>query len=427
MTDSPSIHASPAVPRPGYKLTKLGWIPEEWEVKRLDQVAEIQTGIQKGAKKTGKTIQLPYLRVANVQDGYLDLREIKTIDVPAEKAERYSLQVGDVLMTEGGDFDKLGRGTIWKGEIPKCVHQNHIFAVRPDPNQVLPYYLASYSGSPRGKQYFIASSKQSTNLASINSTQLKAFPLPLPPLAEQRKIAAILSTWDRAIGQTEALLAQLRQRNRGLAQQLLTGERRVAGFEGAWKEVRLGEVFSERKETGFEGLPLVSITGDRGVIWRDELDKKDSSSEDKSKYLRICPGDIGYNTMRMWQGRSAVSDREGIVSPAYTVLTPTDRVDADFMGRLFQHPRMIHNFFRYSQGLVNDTLNCKYPHFAKVQTRIPPLPEQQAIARILQAADAEVAAQEARLTALREQKRGLMQGLLTGAVRVGVELISSLL
>lgn len=420
MTDTAPTHTDPNAHRPGYRLTKLGWLPEEWEVRKLSQIAEVQTGVQKGAKKNGESVRLPYLRVANVQDGYLDLSEVKTIEVPEDKVERYSLKKGDVLMTEGGDFDKLGRGTIWRGEIPQCLHQNHVFAVRPDPSVVLPYYLASYSGSPKGKQYFIASSKQSTNLASINSTQLKAFPLPLPPLAEQRQIAAVLSTWDRAIAQTQALLVQLRLRNRGLAQRLLTGEMRVKGFEGDWEEVRLGEVFSERKETGFEDLPLVSITGDRGVIWRDELDKKDSSSEDKSKYRRICPGDIGYNTMRMWQGRSAVSDRKGIVSPAYTVVTPTDRADVAFMGMLFKHPRMIHNFFRYSQGLVNDTLNCKYPNFAKVQTSIPPLPEQQAIARVLQAADAEVTAQAARLSVLQEQKRGLMQGLLTGRVRVKV-------
>jgi type I restriction enzyme S subunit len=252
MTDTTPTYTEPNAQRPGYRLTKLGWIPEEWEVRKLSQIAEVQTGIQKGAKQNGKSIRLPYLRVANVQDGYLDLNEVKTIEVPQDKVDRYSLRVGDVLMTEGGDFDKLGRGTIWQGELAPCVHQNHVFAVRPDSEVILPYYLASYSGSPRGKQYFIASSKQSTNLASINSTQLKAFPIPLPPLPEQRKIAAILGTWDRAIGQTEALLAQLRLRNRGLAQQLLTGARRVKGFEGAWEEVRLGDIAERVKRKNEE-------------------------------------------------------------------------------------------------------------------------------------------------------------------------------
>ncbi|MCB9333820.1 MAG: restriction endonuclease subunit S [Lewinellaceae bacterium] len=111
-------------------------IPEDWEVKKLEEVASIQTGIQKGAKKNGETIRLPYLRVANVQEDSLNLVEIKEIDVPIEKVERYLLKRGDVLMTEGGDFDKLGRGTIWNNEIKRCVHQNHIFVVRPDPRRL---------------------------------------------------------------------------------------------------------------------------------------------------------------------------------------------------------------------------------------------------------------------------------------------------
>jgi len=115
-----------------------------------------------------------------VQDGYLNLTEMKTVRVLKDEAHRFLLQPGDVLMTEGGDFDKLGRGTVWTGQISPCLHQNHIFRVRTNSHYLYPEYLALVSRSSYGKHFFLLSSKQSTNLASINSTQLKAFPIPCP-------------------------------------------------------------------------------------------------------------------------------------------------------------------------------------------------------------------------------------------------------
>ena len=206
-------------------------IPTGWLVKHLSEVARVQTGIAVGKVDLVDPVRLPYLRVANVQDGYFDLREIKTIEVQEHEVARYSLQKGDVLFTEGGDFDKLGRGAVWNCEIPNCVHQNHVFAVRVDPAKVLPSYLAMYASSFHGRTYFLSCSKQTTNLASINSTQLKEMPLPLPPLSEQQKIAAILSAWDRAIELTEKLIAAQQKRKAALMQTLLTG---TACCRGSW-------------------------------------------------------------------------------------------------------------------------------------------------------------------------------------------------
>ena len=141
---------------------------ESWEKHLLSTVSSLQTGLMKGKKYTGKTVELPYLRVANVQDGFLRLDEIKKIDVEENAISRYSLAVGDVLFTEGGDFDKLGRGTVWEGQIKNCLHQNHIFVVRPNPEVLNPYFLSYQAGSRYGKAYFLSCSKQTTNLASIN-------------------------------------------------------------------------------------------------------------------------------------------------------------------------------------------------------------------------------------------------------------------
>jgi type I restriction enzyme S subunit len=166
---------------------------QKWPFEHLEENAEIASGVAKGQKYgDSKTLEVPYLRVANVQDGYLDLAEIKTIRVPPEDVEALRLQPGDVVMTEGGDFDKLGRGAIWPGGITDCIHQNHIFRVRLNQSALMPRFFAAFLRSGFAKSYFLRCSKQTTNLASINMTQLRATPTPLPPLPLQQKFADLV-------------------------------------------------------------------------------------------------------------------------------------------------------------------------------------------------------------------------------------------
>jgi type I restriction enzyme S subunit len=179
----------PGVPMRDSGVEWLGTIPAHWHVKKLKAVAHLQTGITLGKRyEAGQLIARPYLRVANVQDGFLDLHDIAEIELPRDEAQQYELRPGDVLLTEGGDFDKLGRGFVWEGQIAGCLHQNHIFAVRPIQEEIAPYFLAAVMSSGYGRAYFTATSVQSTNLASTNSTKLKSLPLSVPPRTEQEAI-----------------------------------------------------------------------------------------------------------------------------------------------------------------------------------------------------------------------------------------------
>lgn len=173
--------------------TQFGPVPGHWRIKSLDACATVQTGIAKGRKfKPDEVpVEVPYLRVANVQDGYLDLSEIKTIEVRENDLDRYALLPGDVLLTEGGDLDKLGRGYIWEGQIDPCIHQNHVFAVRPDPGKLLPEFLALQAHSPYGRAYFLSVAHKTTNLACINTAKLKRYPALLPSIEEQREVCSI--------------------------------------------------------------------------------------------------------------------------------------------------------------------------------------------------------------------------------------------
>ncbi|MCK6545748.1 restriction endonuclease subunit S [Myxococcota bacterium] len=209
-----------------FKATRVGALPEAWDLRSLAEVAVVQTGIAKG-KDVDDGVQLPYLRVANVQDGYVDLTEVKTIEVARDAVERYRLKKGDVLFTEGGDADKLGRGCVWQGQIGVCVHQNHVFAVRVDATRLLPEFLAAWAASDGGKSYFLSCAKQTTNLASINSTQLKNLPVPIPPIEEQREIVAAIESVAERQRTEDRYLAALRECKAALSSVLLTGELRV--------------------------------------------------------------------------------------------------------------------------------------------------------------------------------------------------------
>ena len=169
----------------------LGEIPAHWGLQRLKQLAEVRGGLTLGKQYSEVLLQFPYLRVANVQDGYLNLDDVLTIDVPASEAASNLLAYGDVLMNEGGDIDKLGRGCVWRDEVVPCLHQNHVFAVRP--HSVDADWLALWTSTLQAKRYFESRAKRSTNLASISGWNVKELPIPLPAIAEQLAIQQFLA------------------------------------------------------------------------------------------------------------------------------------------------------------------------------------------------------------------------------------------
>ena len=164
-------------------------LPQGWVWASLDMLGEIASGVAKGTKRDASVVvrEVPYLRVANVQRGYLDLAEVKTILATERDIAELTLHAGDVLFNEGGDRDKLGRGWVWREEVANCIHQNHVFRMRPVLPEVLPE-LVSHHGNTFGKQWFQSAGKQTTNLASINMGMLREFPVPLAPAAEQKAI-----------------------------------------------------------------------------------------------------------------------------------------------------------------------------------------------------------------------------------------------
>ena len=392
-------------------------IPSDWEVKELWEIGELKNGINKEKEDFGFGFPMVNLMdVFGINKVYKDNFQLGLVNATERDIKEYSLQKGDVLFIRSSvKPEGVGLTTVICDDLENTTYSGFIIRFRD--NGCLDLEYKAHCFFEEGFRRRLLNKSTISANTNINQGALNSLTIPLPPLPEQKAIAQVLSTSDAAIQRTEKLIAQKELRKKWLMQQLLTGKKRLKGFEGEWKEMHLSEMFTERNETKYFDLPLLSI-GQNGVYPQDESIKKDTSNDDKSKYKRICPGDIGYNTMRMWQGRSALSDLEGIVSPAYTVVTPKKNADSLFFSYLFKMPKMTNLFWRNSQGLVDDTLNCKFKDFSIVKVVLPTTKEEQtAIAQVLQAADKEISLLKAKAEKLRELKKGLMQVLLTGKIR----------
>ncbi len=211
------------------ETTDLPALPEGWVWASLDMLGEIVSGVAKGTKRDPEIAvrEVPYLRVANVQRGYLDLKEVKTILATERDIEELALRNGDVLFNEGGDRDKLGRGWVWRDEVANCIHQNHVFRMRPYLPEIVPE-LVSHHGNTFGKTWFQTAGKQTTNLASINMAILRGFPVPLAPTAEQEVIlstlVAQLETLDGQVKATELGLKQTEAQRKNLLKAAFSGQ-----------------------------------------------------------------------------------------------------------------------------------------------------------------------------------------------------------
>ena len=186
---------------------------------------------------------------------------------------------------------------------------------------------------------------------------------------------------------------------------------RFPGFDEPYRKCRIGDIYAERSQRGAGDMELLSVTMNDGVMPRSEIEGKDNSSEDKSNYKVVCKGDMVYNSMRMWQGANGVSNYDGIVSPAYTVLMPTEEIDKQYFAALFKTSNLINEFRKNSQGLTSDTWNLKYPQIRPIRLYIPSLQEQNKISSFIGTLEERIGKQRQLVDALKKYKRGLSDEL----------------
>ena len=395
----------------GYKQTGQNIIPQGWKKLSFEQVAMVRSGLV--SPKTEPYSSMLYIGPENIEKDTGRIQNVRFATELGLISGKFYFDAFSIVYSKirpnlnkvcVPDFEGICSADCYSIKVRENIDRNYLFALMLSHQ----FYKRAVACSMR------------TGMPKINQDDLNTICLVFPDnLEEQQKISAILTTQDKVIELKEKRLAEKQRQKKYFMQQLLTSKRRLLGFSGEWKTERLGKLFLERKETNCEGLEMLAITGTQGIIPRKELDLKDNSSNDKSKYLRVCVGDIGYNTMRMWQGVSAYSNYDGIVSPAYTILKPNPSINAKYFAYLFKMPEIIFLFYRFSQGLVDDTRSLKYENFKKIKVFYPPdIKEQTAIVEVLSTADREIDLLRQNIEQEKQKKKALMQLLLTGIVRV---------
>lgn len=233
ITETVTKGLNPDVPMKDSGIEWIGTVPSAWRIGQLKYFATARSGITLGKKypKDAELIEVPYLRVANVQGEFVDLTDVARIQVLPVEAEKYQLHRGELLMTEGGDRDKLGRGCVWNGEIEPCLHQNHVYAVTTDPQHLSVHFLDYMTTSAVARNYFDYTAKKTTNLASTNATTILQFRFPLPPAEEQLAIVQhlnqICQRIDNVIAQHSAIIDKLTEYKKSLIYEVVTGKREI--------------------------------------------------------------------------------------------------------------------------------------------------------------------------------------------------------
>lgn len=392
-----------------------------WPEVPLNQIiCELEAGVSVNGLDQPVTEErdIGVLKVSCVSQGRFRSHENKKVIPEDVSRVAVSPKAGDIVISRANTFDLVGASGYVTEDYPNLFLSDKLWRVRlADPNTDSARWLIAVLNSARlRREFYRRATGTSGSMKNIGKESLLAIRVPRPPRDAQREFGSLMEQLDRFLQQIERLSDVKRTLKRGLMQQLLTGKRRFPEFKALpWNEVFLGDVFKERRENNRPDLRLLSVTSDRGLIPREELDKRDTSNPDKSKYKRVAVGDIAYNTMRMWQGVSALSSMDGIVSPAYTVVIPKDQIHGRFAKHLFKFPPVVNLFHRRSQGLVDDTLNLKFDRFAKIKLTIPSSTvEQTRIASVLDMCDSEIELLEALRMRFEQRKNALFSRLLSG-------------
>ncbi len=362
----------------------------------------------------------PVVGMRQLNGGFVSLDGLSCVEDALQDWSKLELKAGDLLFNRTNSPDLVGKVGIVR-EDSSAVFASYLERLSPNRGLVDPYFLNYWLNGPVARRAIRRMATRGVSQANINPTVLtRQCPVLVPSLPEQERIARILLSWDEAIELTSRMRERQREALTAFATELFGPVHHARQRPADWSEYRLGELFHERLQFGAEVDPLLSVSQTAGVVLQSSGGRRDTSPRDKGRYKLALPGDLAYNTMRMWQGAVGLVPQRGLVSPAYTVLTPrTELVVPAYAAQLFKSKRMMFDFERYSQGLTSDTWSLKYPSFARIPVSLPPLHEQEVVAAQLADMNRSMELLDRQKAALVDQKRGLMQKLFTRELRVG--------
>ena len=414
-------------PQKGYKNTAIGVIPLDWEIKRLGQIGELKNGINKDKDQFG--FGFPLINLNDVFEINTDHdKNFSLVNSNEKERENYSLDKGDVLFVRSSvKATGVGLTCVILNDIKDAVYSGFIIRFR-DSNYLDLNYKVHCFYEQGFRNRLLAKSTISANI-NINQVALNSLQLPVPPLPEQQKIAEILSTWDEAITITKKCVKKITKRNKGLAQQLLTSKKRLNGFNEKWGTINLGKI-ATRVTTKNEELDdtVVTISAQRGFVLQEDFFNKRVASDTLSGYYLIKKGQFAYNKSYsngypMGAFKRLNDFEKAVVTTLYICFEFKENICSDYMVHFFENGFMINNLMKVAKegGRAHGLLNIGLEDFMNLELTIPSYKEQTAISQVLETANQELKSYQAKLETLQLQKKGLMQQLLTGKIRVNVK------
>jgi type I restriction enzyme, S subunit len=403
--------------------------PSEWKTYSFEQLFDFEGGLSVSRDKLSDEgiCYLHYGDIHKTTDNYVDVqKDYHRIPKYNEKLEnineKYLLKDGDIVFADASeDYEGIGKAVVIlnKENIP-FISGLHTIVAKDKTDLIFRDYKRFFLSdwNIRRQMMFYATG---ISVLGISKTSIKKVIVSLPSKSEQEKIASILSTWDKAIELKEKLIEQKKELKKGLMQKLLTGKVRLPGFEGEWKKIRLGSVIEECTEKTTVNNQYPVLTSSRkGIFLQEEYFSKQVASEDNIGYKVVRKGDFTYRTMSD-DGNFVFNQLEeyevGIVSPAYAVFKATN-INPLFLKSILNSYDFKKNILKNVQG--GTRLSYKYSDLKNTVVKVPPKEEQEAIAEVIFNMENNLNLLEQELEALKQQKKGLMQLLLTGKVRVKV-------
>ncbi|CAC8413576.1 type I restriction modification DNA specificity domain-containing protein [Staphylococcus aureus] len=387
----------------------------EWEEKEVGELLEFKNGLNKGKEYFGSGSS-----IVNFKDVFNN-RSLNTnnltgkVNVNSKELKNYSVEKGDVFFTRTSEvIGEIGYPSVILNDPENTVFSGFVLRGRPKSgidlinNNFKRYVFFTNSF----RKEMITKSSMTTRALTSGSAINKMKVIYPVSAKEQRKIGDFFSKLDRQIELEEQKLELLQQQKKGYMQKIFSQELRFKDENSEdyphWENSKIEKYLKERNERSDKGQ-MLSVTINSGIIKFSELDRKDNSSKDKSNYKVVRKNDIAYNSMRMWQGASGRSNYNGIVSPAYTVLYPTQNTSSLFIGYKFKTHRMIHKFKINSQGLTSDTWNLKYKQLKNINIDIPVLEEQEKIGDFFKKMDILISKQKIKIEILEKEKQSFLQ------------------
>ncbi len=426
---------------PEYKDSGVEWlgqVPGHWVVTSLKRGFCVTLGKMLQPDSTGPDdALLPYLRAANIQWDGVDSTDIKQMWLSKRDQSQLRLEPGDLLVSEGGD---VGRSCMWASELELCYFQNSVNRVRArdgHSNRYLYYWMSTV----KDKGYIDVICNKST-IAHFTAEKVAAAPVPLPTPAEQTQIAAFLdhetAKIDALVAEQSRLMELLKEKRQAVISHAVTkglnpdAPMKPSGIEWLgdvpehWDVTRMANIFREIAESGNDDLPILSVSIHHGVSDKEmddeELDRKVTRSDDRSKYKRVATGDLVYNMMRAWQGGFGTVRVDGMVSPAYVVARPKLPILTDYVEHLLRTPKAIEQMRRHSRGITDFRLRLYWDEFKNLAVVVPPLIETEAICgeirRMDEKFDTLTAEAQRAIDLLQERRTALISAAVTGQIDV---------